>query len=91
MIFRTITDDITGVNKSIGLFGLSLQNVKNKLQEIQTVGFKNAIFNSSTIDKSAIDKYNQSILNGVSAQQALATASRNTNRATIALMESAKF
>ena len=89
MIFRTIIDDITGANKSIGLFGLSLQNVKNKLQEIQTVGFKNAIFNSSTIDKSAIDKYNQSILNGVSAQQALATASRNTNRATIALMESA--
>ena len=27
MVFRTITDDVTGANKSIGLFGLSLQNV----------------------------------------------------------------
>ena len=55
MIFRTITDDVTGANKSIGLFGLSLQNVSNKLQEIKRVGFKEAVFNSSKIDDKASD------------------------------------
>ena len=89
MIFRTITDDVTGVNKSIGLFGISLQNVKNKLQEIQNIGFKNAIFNSPTIDIQAIASYNNEISKGTSAQEALAIASRGTNRATIAFMQSA--
>lgn len=88
MILQTLTDDITGANKSIGLFGLSLQNIRNKFQEIYTVGFKNAIFNSSTIDVSAIDRYNQKILEGSSAQEALASASQGTNTATIALMKS---
>ena len=90
MIFKTITDDVTGANKSIGLFGLSLQNIQNKLQEIQTVGFKNAIFNSSTIDKNAITTYNNEIAKGATAQEALTTASKGTNKATISLMQSAK-
>lgn len=88
-IFRTITDDVTGANKSIGLFGLSLQNVRNKLQEIQTVGFKNAIFNVSTIDVSAIERYNLLLERNYNAQKALEIASQGTNRATIALMQSA--
>ena len=40
MIFRTITDDLTGVNESIGLFGLSLQNVSDILDDIKTRGLK---------------------------------------------------
>lgn len=88
-IFKTITDDVTRVNKSIGLFGLSIQNVQNKLQEIQTIGFKNAIFNASTIDISAIEKYNLLLQRNYNAQKALEIASKGTNSATIALMESA--
>lgn len=90
MIFRTITDDVTGANKSIGLFGLTIKDVSNKLQEIQNVGFKDAIFNSSIINIQAVNAYNSQIEKGATAQQALAIASKGTNKATIALMESAK-
>ncbi len=91
MIFKTITDDITGANKSIGLFGLSLKDVSEKLYDIQTRGLKDTLFNTPTIefDEKAIALYNQKIEDGASAQNALATASKNTNSATIALMESA--
>lgn len=88
MIFRTITNDITGANKSIGLFGLSLKDISNRLYDIQTKGFKNTFFNVPTIDIEAVEKYNQKILAGISAQDALSTASLGTNKATINLMRS---
>ena len=89
MIFKTITDDITGVNKSIGLFGLSLKDVEDKLYDIQTRGFKESIFNTSNIDIEAINDYNSLLERNFDAQKALEIASKNTNSATIALMESA--
>ena len=78
MIFRTIKDDISGAIKSIGIFGLSLNDIKTRLYDIQSVGFKNAIFNTSKIDVQAIVKYNSEIAKGTEFQQALAIASRNT-------------
>lgn len=88
MIFKTITDDITGVNKSIGLFGLSLKDVEDKLYDIQTRGFKESIFNTSNIDIEAINDYNSLLERNFDAQKALEIASKNTNATTIQLMES---
>lgn len=88
MIFRTIKDDISGAIKSIGIFGLSLNDIKTRLYDIQSVGFKNAIFNTSKIDVQAIVKYNSEIAKGTEFQQALAIASRNTNKETVSLMTS---
>lgn len=90
MIFRTIKDDISGAIKSIGIFGLSLNDIKTRLYDIQSVGFKNAIFNTSKIDVQAIVKYNSEIAKGTEFQQALAIASRNTNKETVSLMTSAQ-
>ena len=88
MIFKTITDDVTGANKSIGLFGLSLQNVSNKLQEIKRVGFKEAVFNSSKIDAKAINAYNARVSAGIPAEDALRIVRKKTNAETIALIQS---
>lgn len=60
--------------------------------DIQTVGLKNTLFqslNTSTIDVSAIERYNTLLGRNFSAQKALEIASKNTNSATISLMESA--
>lgn len=91
MIFRTITDDISGAIKSIGLFGLSLQNVRNIVNNIPTKGLKDALFSTPTIDldKRTIKLYNQNIERCIPTQEALAIASRNTNKETIALIKSA--
>lgn len=91
MIFKTITDDVTGANKSIGLFGLSLDNLASKLNNIKTNGLKSTIFDVPTIDydEKAIKIYNQQLTYGRSSQVALAIASKNTNKETIALMKSA--
>ena len=71
------------------MLGLSLRSLSNNLYDIQTRGLKNFIFNTSTIDNSVIRKYNLLLDQNVDAQKALAIASKNTNKATIALMESA--
>lgn len=89
MIFRPITDEITGVTRSIGVLGLSLKDTRNIMQKIKSQGLINILFNNSSIDEAAIDRYNQKILAGTPVQEALASASRGTNKATIALMESA--
>ena len=88
-MFKTITDDITGAYKSIGLFGLSLTDARSKLSSIKAEGFIDSIFNTSSIDKEVIDNYNAKINNGLSAQTALAQASQGANEATIQLMKSA--
>lgn len=90
-IFKTITNDITGANKSVGLFGLSLKSINELLYNIQANGLKNSILNIpiSKIDIDAINKYNILLERNFEAQKALEIASRNTNNETIALMESA--
>ena len=89
MIFKTITNEITGTNKSIGLFGLSINDITDKLNKLQTKNLKDVLFNTSSIDIKAIKIYNDQIIKGATAQDALTTASKNTNKATIALMKSA--
>lgn len=86
----TNNKDILGNNNSIGLFGKSLDEIKSKIYDIQSLGLKQAIFDTSKIDISAIKKYNSEIQKGTSYQEAMALASKNTNKETIALMESAK-
>lgn len=86
----TNNKDIIGNNNSIGLFGKSLDEIKKKIYDIQSLGLKQAIFNTSKIDISAIKEYNSEIQKGTSCQEAMALASKNTNKETIALMESAK-
>lgn len=65
--------------------------MSDKLYEIQTRGFKNVLFNtpSITFDEKAITIYNKAIERGADSQESLAIASKNTNQATIALMQSA--
>lgn len=86
----TNNKDIIGNNNSIGLFGKSLDEIKKKIYDIQSLGLKQAIFNTSKIDISAIKEYNSEIQKGTSCQEAMALASKNTNKETVALMESAK-
>lgn len=80
---RTISDDVTGLNKSVGVLGLSFDEVIDKIKNVKINGF-----NKSTIDLSAIQKYNDLITNGTSAQEALKIASDGTNKETISLMKS---
>ena len=86
----TNNKDILGNNNSIRLFGKSLDEIKSKIYDIQSLGLKQAIFDTSKIDISAIKKYNSEIQKGTSYQEAMVLASKNTNKETIALMESAK-
>ncbi len=89
MIFRTITDDITGANKSIGLFGKSLNDIKGIINSFKQNGFVNTILNTPliNIDTNAIDDYNNAIKRGIPYEEALAVARRTTNAETIALIE----
>lgn len=66
-----------------------MDDFKNTVNSIKTNGLKNALFNRSTIDVSAVNAYNQAITNGISAQDALAQASKTTNKETINLIKSA--
>lgn len=86
----TNNKDILGNNNSIGLFGKSLDEIKGKIYDIQSLGLKQAVFDTSKIDTKAIIDYNEEIQKGTSYQEAMALASKNTNKETIALIESAK-
>lgn len=90
MIFRTITDDITGANKSIGLFGKSLNDLKGIINSFKQNGFVNTLLNTPliNIDIKAIEDYNAAIKSSIPYEQALATARRTTNAETFALIES---
>lgn len=61
----TNNKDILGNNNSIGLFGKSLDEIKSKIYDIQSLGLKQAIFDTSKIDFSAIKKYNEEIQKGI--------------------------
>lgn len=90
MIFRTITDDITGANKSIGLFGKTLNDFKGILSSFKQNGIVSTLLNTPliNIDTDAIDAYNNAIRSGKTFEDALATARRTTNAETVALIES---
>lgn len=90
MIFRTITDDITGANKSIGLFGKSLNDVKGIINSFKQNGFVSTLLNTPliNIDITAINRYNAAIRAGKTYEDALALARRTTNAETLALIES---
>ena len=92
MIFRTITDDITGANKSIGLFGKSLNDFKGILNSFKQNGFVNTLLNTPliNIDTTAIDNYNKQIRSSIPFEKALDIARRTTNADTIALIESSQ-
>lgn len=93
MIFRTITDESTGATKSIGLFGKSLSELKTIIHSVKSKGIINTIFNTSTIDKTAVEEYNceieQATANGATMaekQQIMKTAMERTNKATAQLI-----
>ncbi len=90
MIFRTITDDITGANKSVGLFGKTLNDFKGIFNSFKQNGIVSTLLNTPliNIDTDAINDYNNAIKSGMPYEQALADARRTTNAATLALIES---
>lgn len=90
MIFRTITDDITGANKSIGLFGKSLNDFKGIINSFKHNGVVSTLLNTPliNIDTKAIDNYNNAIRSSIPFEKALDIARRTTNAETVALIES---
>ena len=90
MIFRTITDEVTGANKSIGLFGKTLNDFKGIINSFKQNGIVSTLLNTPliNIDINAINRYNDAIKANIPFEQALATAKRTTNAETIALIES---
>ena len=97
MIFKAITDESTGAIKSVGLFGKPIDELKKSLSAIKADGLFNSIFNTSTIDETAIRKYNaeieKAIINGATMaekQQIMKTAMEGTNKDTAQLIGSTK-
>ena len=97
MIFRTITYETIGANKSIGLFGKSLSELKDAFSSIKANGIINSLFNTSTIDTEVVHKYNVEIEKATSnyasmaeKQQIMKSAMESTNSSTAQLIESTK-
>ncbi len=97
MIFRTITDETTGVTKSIGLFGKPLHELKETFSSIKTNGIIKTFFDTPTIDTKVVRKYNSEIekasANGATfaeKQEIMKSAMKGTNKATAQLIGSTK-
>ena len=95
MIFRTITNESTGAINSIGLFGKTIDELKNSLSSVKTNGLFNTLFNTSSIDEAVISKYNveigKAIVNNATMaekQQIMKSAMESTNKATAQLIGS---
>ena len=87
-IFRTITDEVTGANKSIGLFGKSFTELKGILSSVKTNGlFKTSIV--SQTDLNCITKYNNSIKDGATHQYAMEQATVGASSATAQMIKNA--
>ena len=87
-IFRTITDEVTGANKSIGLFGKSFAELKNIISSVKT----NGLFNTSIIseaDVECIKKYNNAIALNIPHQQAIEQATKGASSATAQMIKNA--
>lgn len=87
-IFRTITDEVTGATKSIGLFGKSFGELKTILSSIKT----NGIFKTSTLNESdikIIEKYNDLINAGITDQAQLEQATKGASDSTKQMIKNA--
>lgn len=87
-IFRTIKDEATGANQSIGLFGKSFTELKNIVSSVKT----NGLFNTSTISKSdieCINAYNDAIEANVPHQEAMEQATKGASVATAQMIKNA--
>ena len=87
-IFRTITDEVTGANKSIGLFGKSFTELKGILSSVKTNGlFKTSIVNQK--DLNCITKYNTLIEGGKTHLEAMEQATKGASNATAQMIKNA--
>lgn len=87
-IFKTITDEVSGANKSIRLFGKSFAELKNIISSVKT----NGLFNTSTIseaDVECIKKYNNAIALNIPHQQAMEQATKGASDATAQMIKNA--
>ena len=93
MIFKTITDESTGAIKSIGLFGKTINGLKQSLSNVKINGLLTTVFNTSSIDVAVITKYNEEIIKAtasgatmVEKQQIMKIAMDGTNQSTAQLI-----
>ena len=87
-IFRTITDEVTGANKSIGLFGKSLTELKGILSSVKTNGlFKTSIISDTDIQ--CIKDYNTLIEGGTPHLEAMEQATKGASSATAQMIKNA--
>ena len=87
-IFRTITDEATGANKSIGLFGKSLTELKGILSSVKTNGlFKTSIISDTDIQ--CIKDYNTLIEGGTPHLEAMEQATKGASSATAQMIKNA--
>lgn len=71
MIFKTVSDDITGVTKSISIFNSTLSTMKKNIKNGQSVAY--SIFNGNKInqkDIQSIINYADAIKNGAKPSEA---------------------
>ena len=87
-IFRTITDEVTGANKSIGLFGKSLTELKGILSSVKTNGlFKTSIISDTDIQ--CIKDYNTLIEGGTPHLEAMEQATKGASSSTAQMIKNA--
>lgn len=87
-IFRTITDEVTGANKSIGLFGKSFTELKGILSSVKTNGlFKTSIISDTDIQ--CIKDYNTLIESGTPHLEAMEQATIGASSATAQMIKNA--
>jgi hypothetical protein len=87
-IFRTIKDEATGANQSIGLFGKSFSELKNIFSSVKTNGlFKTSVVSDSDIE--CIKVYNDAIAKNIPHQQAMEQASKGASAATAQMIKNA--
>ena len=87
-IFRTITDEVTGANKSIGLFGKSFTELKGILSSVKTNGlFKTSIISDTDIQ--CIKDYNTLIESRTPHLEAMEQATKGASSATAQMIKNA--
>lgn len=87
-IFRTITDEVTGANKSIGLFGKSFTELKNIFSSVKTNGLLKAYIISDK-DRQCINDYNELIKSDVKDQAKLEKTTKGASTTTAQMIKNA--
>lgn len=88
MIFRTITDEVTGANKSIRLFGKSVTELKGILSSVKTNGlFKTSIISDTDIQ--CIKDYNTLIESGTPHLEAMEQSTKGASSTTAQMIKNA--